>query len=126
MEEIKSAWEIAQDKADKLGSLSPEEKKRQQEEKYGNIGKALADKYLEREKADYLLMETHKYDGPDRQMVIHATVERLVGLIEFKHNQNTQKISEGIRAISSRRAIDIMNQIDGLLNEYHSLKAKKG
>ena len=46
MGEIKSAWEIALEKVDKLGELSPEELKRQKEEKYALIGQALADKYL--------------------------------------------------------------------------------
>jgi len=125
MGEIKSAREIAQDKADKLGVLSPAEKRRQQEEKYGNIGRALADRYLERENKNYLLTETQKYNSPDRQMVIHAIIKRLAELIDIKHNQNSRKINEGIRAISESQAIDIMNQIDELLNEYHHIEAEE-
>ena len=38
MGEIKSAWEIAMEKAEKLGKLPPEELRRQKEEKYGENG----------------------------------------------------------------------------------------
>ena len=125
MGEIKSAREIAQDKADKLGNLSPEEKRKQQEEKYKLAGRALANKYLEKASANYLTSETKKYNGQDRLMVIHAIIERLLELLDIKHNQNTQKISEGIRAIGDSREIDIIDQIDRLINEYQNAEAKE-
>ena len=40
---IKSAWEIALEKAEKLGRLSPEEAKKRLEEKFYPRGKALAE-----------------------------------------------------------------------------------
>ena len=125
MGEIKSAREIAQDKATKLGMLSAEEKRKQKEEKYGNIGRALADKYLNRENTQYLLTETKKYNAQDKQLVIHAIIERLVDLIDIKQSQNAKKISEGIRAISDKTAIDIMNRIDGILNEHQQAEAQE-
>ncbi len=124
MGEIKSAWEIAQDKADKLGSLSPEEKRKQQEEKYDQIGRALADKYLEKENTNYLLTETQKYKGQDRQMVTHAVIERLVERIDIKYSQIVKKINEGIQALSDVRATSIVNQIDELLNEYQQAEVE--
>ena len=46
MGEIKSAWEIAVERVEGLGKLSPEELRRQKEEEYALIGQVLADKYL--------------------------------------------------------------------------------
>ena len=125
MGEIKSAWEIAQGKADKLGSLSSEEKRKQQEEKYDQIGKALVGKYLEKENTNYLLTETRKYEGQDRQMVTHTVIERLVERIDIKYSQTAKKINEGIQAVSDVRATSIVNQIDELLKEYQQAEAEE-
>ena len=40
MGELKSAWEIAQEKANKLGKLSDEEKEQQTRQRYRQIGQA--------------------------------------------------------------------------------------
>jgi len=44
--EIKSAWELAMEKAERLGKLSPDERSRQKEEEYRSIGQTLVEKYL--------------------------------------------------------------------------------
>lgn len=125
MGELKSAWEIAQDKVDGLGSLSPEEKRKLQEEKYDQIGRALADKYLEKENTNYLLTKTQKYEGQDRQMVTHAVIERLVDRIDIKYSQTIKKINEGLQAISDIQATNIVNQIDELFKEYQQAEAEE-
>jgi hypothetical protein len=118
MGDIKSAWEIAHEKADKLGGLSPEEKKRQKEERYIQLGKALADKYVERENTRYLEAELKKYDGPDRELITRATLERLSDRIDFRHSQALEKIKEGILVVSKNHAKDRVNQIEELFREY--------
>lgn len=118
MGDIRSAWEIAHEKADKLGGLSQEEKKRQKEERYSQVGKTLADKYLERENTRYLETELKKYDGQDRGLITHATVKRLTDAIDFRHAQALEKIKEGILVVSTNRAKDIVNQIEQLFREY--------
>jgi hypothetical protein len=118
MGDIKSAWEIAHEKADKLGGLSPEERKKQKEERYSQVGKALADKYLERENTRYLEAELKKYDGPDRELITRAMLERLSEGIDFRHSQALEKVKEGILAVGKDHARNAITQIEELFREY--------
>ena len=47
MGDIRSSWEIAQEKADRLGDLSSEERNRQKEELYRNTAAVLVHQYLD-------------------------------------------------------------------------------
>ena len=46
MGEMKSAFEKALERAEKLGKLSPEEMRGRKEAEYAPIGRAIADRYL--------------------------------------------------------------------------------
>ena len=72
MGEIKSAWELAMEKVEKLGKLSPEELRRQKEDKCGSIGQVLAEKYLSGSSLRELKTELDKQKGEERELVMAA------------------------------------------------------
>jgi len=47
MSELKSAWEVAQERANRLGKLSADEKEQQERQKYRQVGQVLAQKWLD-------------------------------------------------------------------------------
>jgi hypothetical protein len=77
MGEIKSAWEIAMERAEKLGKLSPEELKRQREKEYAVIGQALAEKYLGGLDLRQLEVDLDKYEGEKREWVKKMAMVKL-------------------------------------------------
>ncbi|MBM3149370.1 MAG: hypothetical protein FJ008_06630 [Chloroflexi bacterium] len=125
MGDIRSAWEIANEKADKLGGLSQEEKRKQKEERCNQIGKALADKYLERENARYLETELKKYDEQDKESIARATLKRLTDAIDFRYAQALDKIKDGIFVLSKNSVKGVISQVEELFREYQQAEDSK-
>ncbi len=120
MGEIKSAWELAMERAEKLGKLSPEELKRQKEDRYGSIGQALADKCLGGLAPWQLDVELQKYQSDERELVRTALVSRLVQAIELGNHGRLQRVAEVISQLKQdKRAVDeIKGDIEELFGEY--------
>ncbi len=127
MGEIRSAWEIAQEKANKLGALSPEERKKQKDEKCRSIGKALAEKYLGLGDVRFLESELAKYSGQDKDLISRSVIRRLVQGIDLSYGLKLDEISQGILAISpSVASAQIIDKIKELFNEYGEAKNREG
>ena len=62
MDELKSAWEIAQERANRLGKLSAEEKEQQERQGYRQIGQVLAQKWLDNPQRLDLTAELNKQE----------------------------------------------------------------
>lgn len=127
MGEIKSAWELAMEKAERLGKLSPEELKRQKEEKYGSIGHVLADKYLGGLALWQLEVELGKYNVEEEGMVKGALASVLVHAIELGNCERLQKVIEGILTLKQNHAAigDIKDEIEQLFEEYEQVEEKE-
>lgn len=126
MGEIKSAWEIAQEKANKLGALSPEERKKQKDEKCRSIGKTLAEKYLGLGDVRFLEIELGKYSGQDKDLISHAIIRRLVQAIDLNYSLKLEEISRGILALSQSEATaQIMHKIKELFHEYGEVENRE-
>lgn len=125
MGEIKSAWEIAQEKADKLGELSPEEKKKQREDRCHLTGKSLAEKYLSQHDTRYLEAELNKYNSEDKDLISQAALHRLIEGIDLRYSLILDKISQGIRSLAkTETAVETVGKIKELFQEYQ--EAEKG
>jgi hypothetical protein len=74
MGEIKSAWEKAMERVDKLGDLTEDERKRIE---YVPIGDSLAGRFLKDETVK-LADELSKYKGDDRKYVLQGLQETLL------------------------------------------------
>ncbi len=126
MAEIKSAWEIAQEKASKLGELSPQERTRQKEERLQLIGTSLAEKYLSQGDVRLLEIELGKCSSQDRELVRKAALGRLVENIDLTHGVNLDEIVQGITALYHTEAVtQAVDKIRALFQEYHELEKKQ-
>lgn len=120
MGELKSAWEIAQERASRLGKLSPEEKERQARKEYHQIGQALALKWLNSSQRLDIAAELNNYQEKERDSIKQALIEHLVEGIELTTTQginNAKRVAEAISSLKPElqpRA----KELDQLVEEY--------
>ncbi len=101
MGELKSAWEIAQERADRLGKLSAEEKEQQEKQGYRQIGQMLAQKWLDSSQRLDMTAELNKHEEKERALIKQAIIEHLVEAIEFTTTQGINRAKRVIEAIGS-------------------------
>jgi len=101
MGELKSAWEIAQEKANRLGKLSVEEKEQQERQRYRQIGQVLAQKWLDSSQKLDMPAELNKHEEKEREIIKQAVIEHLAEAIEFTTTQGINSMKKVIAAISS-------------------------
>lgn len=121
MSEMKSAWEIAMERADKLGKASPEELNSL---KYVPEGNKIASMFLQDDKLK-LLEEVAKYASPDASRYVKKGIEEiLLRNITLPHNEEdlrrTKRSMEGLRLIkeNKKQLENILTLINNLLNQY--------
>ena len=125
MGDIRSAWEIAQEKAGKLGELSPEERNKHREDRCNQLGKSLAEKYLEKGDAKRLETELNKQDDADKELMGRAVIERLVEGIDLRNSLMLDKISQGISHITRGKTTETINKLKELAQEYDEADEKE-
>ena len=101
MSELKSAWEIAQERANRLGKLSAEERAQQERQEYRQIGQALAQKWLDSSQRLDIATELNKHEGEERDIIKRAAVEHLMGAVELTTAQGRNSVKKIIEGISS-------------------------
>ena len=101
MSELKSAWEIAQEKANRLGKLSAEEKEQQERQRYRQIGQVLAQKWLDSSRQLDMTAELNKHEEKEREIIKQAVIEHLVEATEFTTTRGINSVKKVIAAISS-------------------------
>jgi len=123
MGEIKSAWEIAQEKVEKLGELSAEELRMQKEERSNSIGRFLVEKYLVNPEPKELLEALNKHKGEERELIKRAIITRLVEAIELGKTARLQDLNKGLSAILGEGQVTRnLGEIGGLFQEYNQLE----
>jgi len=123
MGEIKSAWEIAQEKVEKLGKLSPDEIKKKNEEKFALIGQAIADKYLGGLDLWQLEVELDKYKSEEKATLKESVASKLVQAIELGNYERLSRIIEGTAYLKKGKAVrEIDDEIKQLFQEYRQVK----
>lgn len=126
MGELKSAWEIAQEKARKLGGLSAEERKKQREKECLQIAKALADKYLTHPDARLLTSELTKYDGQEKELITSFLLRQFADTIDIRFSTNTERAVQGILTLNQNNAVaETLNRIKELLQEHQVAEARQ-
>ena len=126
MGEIKSAWEIAMEKAEKLGKLPPEELRRQKQEKYASIGQVLVDKYLGGLDLWQLEVEMDKYSGGERDLVREMVASKLAQSIDLGSHERLGRIIEGISHFKwGGKVREIGEEIEQLFQEYEQVEQKE-
>ena len=128
MGEIKSAWELAMEKVERLGKLSPEELKRQNEEKYRSRGQALAEKYLSGAPLRELRSELDKSGSAEKEAIMASLAARLVETIELGNVERLAKVIEAMSDLklkSQEGMAAIKGELEQLFAEYIEAEQKK-
>jgi len=140
MSDLKSAWEIAQEKADRLGSLSAEELQQQREEASRQAGTGIAQRYLNSPRTVDLRAELGKHAEEERALVKGAVVKRLVEALDLGGEPSTaagapgygqndtaglrlEKTIDAIAALEPERGT-IIEQVRELFQEYGAAVGK--
>ena len=140
MSDLKSAWEIAQEKADRLGKLSAEELRQQREEACRESGTGIAQRYLDSPQTVNLGAEIGKHGGQERALVRGAVVKHLVEALELgsepptragaagqgQSDAATLRLEKTVNAIVALEPAweTIIEQIRGLIREYAAAAGK--
>jgi hypothetical protein len=126
MADIKSAWEIAQEKASKLGELSPEEREGQRKDRCRLTGESLAEKYLSNHDIGIFKEELRNYGAQDRDSISQAVVYRLIQSIDLRFPPLLAEISQAILTLAnSVGAMKTLNEIKELFQEYTDMENKE-
>ncbi len=88
MSDIRSSWEIAQDRIRNIGELSAEERRKQKEARLLALGKGAAEKYISTADTAILEEELLKYPPAERAHFKKAVMQHLIHSIDL-HNSNT-------------------------------------
>jgi hypothetical protein len=101
MSEMKSAWELAQERANRLGKLSAQEKEEQERQTYRQIGQALAQKLMDGSPRLDVTAELSKHEEKGRETITQAIIQHLVEAIELTATKGIDSVKSMIEAISS-------------------------
>ncbi len=114
---IKSAWEIALERAEKLGKMSEAEHKKRQEEEYAPVGIGLASKYLSGVPLRELRDALARHKGDVGHIVRRATLIELIRGIDPKDKVRALSAIEAIpQLLNDPRAREIADELVMLLN----------
>jgi hypothetical protein len=105
MGEMKSAFEKALEKVDKLGKLSPEEMRERQEEEYIPIGRAISERFLGHGHKQILKEEVERYSSDEKVIVVKAARSRLVEAIDFSNGDQIQRSLDGLLTLEGKERI---------------------
>jgi hypothetical protein len=120
MGELRSAWEIAQERASRLGRLSAEEKGEQERRRYSQIGQALAQKWLDGALKLDIASELHRLPAEEREMVKQAVIAHLIEAIDLAAAPDLDAVKRAIEGIGSlgRELRPVAEELDNLVLEY--------
>jgi hypothetical protein len=126
MGELKSAWELAQERANRLGKLSAEEKEQQERQGYRQVGQALAQKWMDNSRRPDVTAELGKHEEKEREIIRQAIIEHLVEPIGFADAQTIDNMKLVIQTISSLKPElqSRAEEMGQLVQEYEATEQK--
>ena len=101
MGELKSAWEVAQERATKLGKLSAGEKEHQDRQRYRQLGQALAQKWLDSPQHTDITAELSRHEEKGRDVIAKAVIARLAEAIELTAAHNLSSVKRTVEAMAN-------------------------
>lgn len=126
MGEIKSSWELAMERAEKLGKLSPEELRKQEEEKYDSIAQALAEKLLGGQAFWQLEVDLKKYGAREGEGVKTALRSKLIQGIRLGDPDRLKGVVEGLSNLMDPARLEPMkDELEQLFQEYAEFEQKE-
>lgn len=113
--ELKSAFDIAMERAQKLGGLSSEEKERLKEGELEEVGQALGKRYLSGLPIRDVELELGKYKE-DRPIIIRCILAFLADKINLTNPRDIEKVLEAICHFSKNPRV--VESIRSIIDEY--------
>ncbi|MCK5654506.1 MAG: hypothetical protein KAH98_05150 [Dehalococcoidia bacterium] len=123
---MKSAFERALEKAERLGKLSPEEMRERNEAEYAPIGRALAERYLDHGDRRILKEELRRYSIDEQAIVMGSALSRLVAAIDLASYEISGKALNGLLTLKGKGRIgEIDERIKSLLGEFQDVQQQR-
>ena len=121
MGELKSAWEIALEKSERLGKLSDKEEQQYREERYRQIGAAVVQRYLDDPHGQSLTSQLKAYSEEERKTIHRAVLSELIVTLDM---ENPARLNEACRGISSLEpeSQPVLERIARLGTEYQEAR----
>ena len=126
MGEMKSAYDRAMERAGKLGKLSPDEMKKQEEERLLTVGRAIAEKYLGHGHTQVFKDDVEKFRADEKDVVGRGARLGLAGSLSFDRGvtlESLERVAEGLTALASGKGSPIEELIGGVKGLLEELEA---
>ena len=127
MGEMKSAYDRAMERAGKLGKLSPDEMKKQEEERLLKIGRAMADKYLTHGSTQVLKGDIEKLKAEEKATIAKGARLGLAGSLSFDKGatmESIDRVAGGLTALAADRKGSIDESIGGIKKLLEEMEAE--
>lgn len=126
MSDLKSAWEIAMEKAKKLDTASLAELKKGDEERCRMAGMAIAERYFTVKDPRQLADDLNKYHHEEEELVRRAVVSGLAGAITLGDSEKLDKAIEGIVFLIKNELVkETGDKIKQLFQQYGRAEKEK-
>jgi hypothetical protein len=113
--ELKSAFDIAMERAQKLGDMSAQERQRSREEEFRAIGEALGKRYLDGLPIRDVEIELRRHEG-NRQIIIRYLLSFLLDTLALGNSEGAENILTAVQHYSGNSGAVV--RIRNLFNEY--------
>lgn len=126
MDEMKSAWEIAQERVNRLGRLSGDEQEQQERERYRQIGQALAQRWLDGSRQTDVNAELDRHDEKGRKIITQGLIRRLTEAIDLANDRSIDDKKRVVQAIGivEPRLQPKADELAELLQQYQEAEQK--
>ncbi|MBI2854139.1 MAG: hypothetical protein HYX87_04365 [Chloroflexi bacterium] len=116
---IKSAWELALEKTQKLGKMSPEELEGQRRKERAAIGRSLVHKYFENLPLRDIQLTFDRHPEKEREDIRKAVISEFLHEVNLSKLDRASKAAEGLAGVVTEpEAKVVANGLQALLEEY--------
>jgi len=124
MDEMKSAFERALERAERMGKLSPEEMQRQNEARFVPAGEVIAQRFFEHGQISILAEQLDKLENEGKSIATRSALATLIGNIDLENKDLTERALEGIIGLQGSKTVaDLADEVMKLFGQ-HSWQKK--
>ncbi len=126
MGELKSAFEKAWEKAERLGKLSEEERRERLEEEFVPVGRRFASQFLEHGSQRILQEQLERFSGEERKLVLRGMLLELLERIKLEDLQASLRALEGLRSLEDKGALsEIIGKLESFIENFKMRREEK-
>jgi len=126
MGEMKSAWEIAMKKMERLGNFSADDVRKQEERRFTTVARVLAQKYLSSTDIRQLEVELNRYNPEERTLLGKPFIATLIEAMHLQDYETGKRILYAIALTASdERTREFVAGTAEILEEYKRLEQER-